>query len=92
MYLTGFAHIGAAAGVLLGSRPRLAAALEAGMLGAITALVNVPRVAAAPTNRHEWTWLCVDVTLAAAAWLVSDAQRDAPWLPIAWRRRPPEHV
>jgi uncharacterized membrane protein len=78
VYATGFAHLGAGAGVLLGIRPRLAAALEAGMLGTISALVNVPRVAAAPTNRHEWTWLCVDVTLAAAAWLVSDAQRDGP--------------
>jgi uncharacterized membrane protein len=92
VYVTGLAHIGAGTGVLLGIRPRLAAALEAGMLGAITALVNVPRVAAAPTNPHEWTWLSVDMTLAATAWLASDALRDAPWLPIAWRRRPPEHV
>ena len=74
-----------------GIRGRLVAALEARMLGTITVLVNVPKVAAAPTSLHEWTWLRVDVAL-GAAWLVSGAQRDAPCSPIFFRRRQSAHL
>jgi uncharacterized membrane protein len=70
-YLTGAGHIAAGLGVLVGVFPRLAATLEAAMIGVFTALVWVPLVVKAPTNQLNWTGFLVSWTIAAAAWVVA---------------------
>src|SRR5438876_7612925 len=51
-YLTGAGSLAAAAGMLFGVYPRLAANLEAAMLWIITLLVWVPRVASRRSEEH----------------------------------------
>jgi uncharacterized membrane protein len=70
-YLTGAGHIAAGLGVLVGVYPRLAAMLEAGMIGAFTLLVWVPLVASDPTSQLQWTGFLISWTIAAAAWVVA---------------------
>ena len=79
-YLTGAASVAAAAGMLLGIYPRLAASLEAAMLWIITVLVWVPRVASMPRDQTNWTELVISSAIAAGAWLVAESYRSAPWL------------
>lgn len=78
-YLTGACHIAAGLGVLFGVRQRLAAQLESLMLALFTVLVWVPRVAAEPGTRGNWTefWISWALTAAAAVVAVSagDTQR-----------------
>jgi uncharacterized membrane protein len=69
-YLSGAGHIAAGLGVLFGVFPRLAAMLEAGMIGVFTALVWVPLVVKAP-NQLNWTGFFVSWTIGAAAWVVA---------------------
>lgn len=71
-YLGGAGHIAAGAGVLLGILPRLAARLEAAMIGVFTVLVWLPGVVAAPTNRLQWTAMLMSWIIAAAAWVVAE--------------------
>lgn len=71
--LTGAAHIAAGVGVLFSIVPRLAATLEAVMIGIFTLLVWVPAIAAAPTTRLPWTAFFISGFLAAAAWVVADS-------------------
>jgi uncharacterized membrane protein len=70
-YLTGAGHIVAGLGVLFGVVPRLAAMLEAAMIGAFTALVWVPLVVATPTIQLPWTGFLISWTIGAAAWVVA---------------------
>ncbi len=79
-YLTGTGSLAAAAGMLFGITPRLAANLEAAMLWIITVLVWVPRVAAVPANQENWTELLISCAIATGAWLVADTYRSVPWL------------
>jgi uncharacterized membrane protein len=79
-YLTGAASVAAAAGMLFGIYPRLAANLEAAMLWIITVLVWVPRVASVPTNQENWAELAISCAIASGAWLVADTYRRVPWL------------
>ena len=74
-YLGGAGHLAAGAGVLLGIRPRLAAMLEAAMIGVFTLLVWLPAVAAAPTNRLQWTGFLMSWTIGAAAFVVAGGMR-----------------
>ena len=69
--LGGAGHIAAGFGVLFGVLPRLAALLEAGMIGVFTALVWVPLVVREPTSQLSWTGLLISWTIAAAAWVVA---------------------
>jgi uncharacterized membrane protein len=69
-YLGGAGHIAAGLGVLFGVVPRLAALLEAGMIGAFTVLVWLPLVVKTP-NQLNWTALLVSWTIGAAAWVVA---------------------
>jgi uncharacterized membrane protein len=78
-YLTGAGSLAAAAGMLFGVYPRLAASLEAVMLWIITLLVWVPRVAASPTDQGNWTEFFISSAIAAGAWLVADTYRSVPW-------------
>ena len=70
-YLGGAGHIAAGLGVLFSVFPRLAATLEAGMIGVFTALVWVPLVVKTPTSQLNWTGLLVSWTIGAAAWVVA---------------------
>jgi uncharacterized membrane protein len=79
-YLTGAGSVAAAAGMLFGIYPRLAANLEAVMLWIITLLVWVPRVASGPTDQGNWTEFFISSAIAAGAWLVADTYRSVPWL------------
>ena len=67
-YFTGACHLAAGLGLLFGVLPRLAAQLEAAMLGLFTLLVWVPRVVTVPSTRGDWTefWLSWALTAAAA--------------------------
>jgi uncharacterized membrane protein len=79
VYLTGAANIAAAAGMLFGFYPRLAASLEAAMLWIFTLLVWIPRVTIAPSEQGNWTEWILSAAIAAGAWLVAETYRDKPW-------------
>jgi uncharacterized membrane protein YphA (DoxX/SURF4 family) len=74
-YFTGAAHIAAGAAILAGLLRRLAAMLLAAMCGVFVLILHVPRVAAAPASRIEWTMLCMALSITGAAWLVHRAAR-----------------
>jgi uncharacterized membrane protein len=74
-YLTGAASLVASAALLFRVVPRLAATLEAAMLGVITLLVWGAGVIAAPTDRTQWTGLLISAAIAIGAWLVADSYR-----------------
>ena len=84
-YLTGAGHIAAGLGLLLGILPRLAAALEAGMISAFVVLLHAPGVAAAPANRLQWTMMLVAAAYAGTAWIVAGSIREIPWWGVAAR-------
>jgi uncharacterized membrane protein len=71
-YVSGAGHIAAALGVLFGVLPRLAARLEAAMIGVFTVLVWAPAAFTAPT-RLQWTGFLISWTIAAAAWVVAES-------------------
>ncbi|HYB32852.1 MAG TPA: hypothetical protein VED45_05415 [Steroidobacteraceae bacterium] len=79
-YLTGAGSLAAAAGMLFGIYPRLAANLEAAMLWIITLLVWVPRVTSMPNDQGNWTEFFISCAIAAGAWLVADTYRSVAWL------------
>lgn len=70
-YLTGTGHVAAGLGVLFSIYPRLAATLEAAMLGVFTLLVWGPAILAAPTARLPWTAFLISWAIAAAALVVA---------------------
>jgi uncharacterized membrane protein len=70
-YLTGAAHVAAGLGVLFGVVPRLAAMLEAAMIGIFTALVWIPLVVQAPRSQLPWTGFFISWVIAGAAWVVA---------------------
>ena len=72
-YLTGAGHIAAGLGVLFGIVPRLAAQLEAAMIGVFTALVWVPLVVKDPASQLNWTGFFISWTIGAAAWVVAES-------------------
>ena len=86
VYLTGTAHIAAGLGVLFSIVPRVAATMEAGMLGVFTLLVWVPRVAATPAARVPWTEFFISWAIAAGAWVVADG------IPSRPSTRPPSGI
>jgi uncharacterized membrane protein len=76
-YLTGTGHIAAGLAILFGVVPRVAAVLEAVMMSVFTLLVWAPRVVADPTNRFNWTALCVSAALSACVAIVARSIRAA---------------
>jgi uncharacterized membrane protein len=70
-YLTGAGHLAAGIGVLFSIYPRLAAAMEAGMLSVFTLVVWIPAVVAAPTTRLPWTAFVISWAITAGAWVVA---------------------
>jgi uncharacterized membrane protein len=84
-YFTGLGHIAAGLGITAGILPRLAATLEAIMMSLFGLLVWVPSFFAQPrpkwagTSHNQWSELIVNVSLAAAAWIVADSLRNRSW-------------
>jgi len=70
-YLTGAGHVAAGVGVLGSIYPRLAATLEAAMLGAFTLLVWGPAILATPSARLPWTAFLISWAIGGAAWVVA---------------------
>jgi uncharacterized membrane protein YphA (DoxX/SURF4 family) len=77
IYLSGIGSIAACLGMLFGVFPRLAASLEAAMLGMITALFWAP---ALHTGRTATTAFLISTAIACGVWLVADTYRNVPWL------------
>ena len=80
-WLTGGASIATGLALLFAVWPRLAATLEAAMLSAITLLVWLPGVVAAPGN-DSWTPLLMSTAIASGAWVVADSYRALGWFSI----------
>ncbi len=85
-YMTGIAHIAAGVAILVAVLPRLAATLEAVMMGCFTLFVWAPAVIATPTQRFAWTALLMSTVITAAAWIVADSYRGAPWFSFSRSR------
>ena len=70
-YLTGVGQIACGIGALFSIFPRVAAAVEAGMLSSFALLVWGPAVLAAPKTRFPWTAFLISWAIAAGAWVVA---------------------
>lgn len=77
-YFTGVAHCVAGLAILTGVLAGLAARLFATMLSSWVLIVHIPRVMAAPRDRHEWTTLLVALVLTGLAWILANC----------WSRKP----
>jgi uncharacterized membrane protein len=85
-YFTGAAHIAAGIAIFFNVLPRLAAALETGMMGIFTVFVWIPAVMATPPQRFAWTGLLISGVITAGAWIVADSYRKAPWFSFSRAR------
>lgn len=74
---TGVCSIAACLALLFGVWPRLAATLEAFMLGLIAVVYWGPDLY---TGRTATTAFIISFLIAAGVWLVADTYRDTPWL------------
>jgi uncharacterized membrane protein len=70
---TGAAQIAAGLGVLFSIYPRLAARLEAAMLGAFVPLIWIPLVIAKPRVPSNWAEFLFTFALAGATWAVAES-------------------
>jgi len=84
-YFTGLGHIAAGIGIAVGILPRLAASLEATMMGLFGLLVWVPSFFVQPTPawatppQNQWSELVVTLVLTASAWIVAASLRHRSW-------------
>jgi uncharacterized membrane protein len=84
-HLTGVCHLAAGVGLLTTVFARLAATLEAAMIGSFVLLVHVPSLFAspaprwAPTPQIQWTELFVAMVLGASTAVLARALQDRPW-------------
>lgn len=74
--LTGVGSIAACLALLFGVWPRLAATVEAAMLGIITITYWGPDL---QTGRTATTAFIISFLIAAGVWLVADTYRNTPW-------------
>jgi uncharacterized membrane protein len=79
-YLTGAGSLAACLGLLFRAVPRLAATLEAVMLGIITLCVWGVPLLAKLTDRGQWTAFLISSTIALGVFVVADTYRSNPWL------------
>ena len=79
IHLTGIGSIAACLGLLFAVFPRLAATMEAGMLGFITVAYWGPDL---HTGQTATTCFVISALIAAGVWLVADTYRNVPWLAI----------
>ncbi|GGA30442.1 DoxX family membrane protein [Dyella nitratireducens] len=82
-YVTGIAHIAAGLAIALNVLPRLAATLEAWMMGGFTVLVWIPSVMATPSQRFAWTGLMISTVITAAGWIVAASYGEVPWFSLS---------
>jgi uncharacterized membrane protein len=75
-YLTGGASFVAALALIIGVWPRLAAALEAVMLGVITVLCWGPILS---TGRTACTAFFISSAITVGAWVIADTYRNVSW-------------
>ncbi|GLQ88406.1 DoxX family protein [Dyella flagellata] len=78
-YFTGIAHIAAGLAIAFNVLPRLAATLEAWMMGGFTVLVWIPMIMNTPSQRFAWTGLMISAVITAAGWIVAASYGEAPW-------------
>ena len=78
-YLTGAGSLATAIALLFGLWPRLAATLEAAMLGVITVLVWLPPLFAQPHDSGAWSAFLMSSAIAAGAAAVADSYRGIGW-------------
>ncbi len=72
-YVTGTFHVAAGIGVLFSIYPRLAAMMEALMLGLFTLIVWIPATLAAPTSMPTLTEIIVSTGVTAGVWVVAES-------------------
>src|SRR5262249_36643634 len=87
-YFTGCTYLAAALAILTGVLARLAAALTALQMGLFAVLVWAPRAVAGDLSAVQWGGVVGTFALTAAAWVLADTHRDAPWF-AAFRRASP---
>jgi uncharacterized membrane protein len=79
-YLTGVCHIAAGLALITTVLARLAATLEALMLGVFVLVVHLPSFASsprwAPSRQIQWTELCLALVIAGCAGVVARSVRD----------------
>lgn len=90
--ITGIGHIAAGLAIGIAVLPRLAATLEAWMMGAFTVLVWIPVAVGAPTQRFGWTAFLISTALTAAAWIVAESYRDVPWFSFSRSKNLAAHL
>lgn len=84
-YFTGFGHVAAGTGIIIGFLPRLAATLEATMMSLFGLLVWVPsfflwpRPVWATPPQNQWSELVVALVVTVSAWIVAASMRDRSW-------------
>ena len=79
-YLTGAGSLAACLGLLFRVVPRLAATLEAAMLGVITLCVWIIPLLGKLTDRGQWTAVCISSAIALGVYVVADTYRSVSWL------------
>lgn len=93
-YFTGLGHVAAGLAIVVGILPRLAATLEAAMMGLFGLLVWVPSFFVQPRPEwatppeHQWSELVVTLVLAASAWIVAISFANRPWAFASASRSP----
>ena len=88
VYLSGIGSLAASLALLLGVWPRLAATLEAAMMGVITIWFWGPLL---HTGRTATTAFLISSLMVASIWIVADTYRGVAWLAIghpAWDGEP----
>lgn len=88
VYFTGAAHIAAGIAIGFAVYPRLAATLEAIMMGSFTVLFWLPAVIVTPRDRFQWTGLLISSAMTAAAWIAAESYRGVPGPNRGLNRKP----